>query len=81
MPIAVKIPGAWGSNASPVAPRFKCGRKPFVADRSQAGTVVDMLYTGWWPTFNVADIAIVCGAFALAATAWRAPPDEPATVP
>ena len=51
-----------------------------VADRSQAGTVVDMLYTGWWPTFNVADVAIVCGAFALAATAWRAPP-EPATVP
>jgi signal peptidase II len=39
-----------------------------------------MLYTGWWPTFNVADVAIVCGAFALAATAWRAPP-EPATVP
>ena len=51
-----------------------------VADRAQAGTVVDMLYTGWWPTFNVADVAIVCGAFALAATAWRAPP-EPATVP
>ena len=49
-----------------------------VADRSEAGSVVDMLYTGWWPTFNVADIAIVCGAFALVYTDWRAAPQEPA---
>jgi signal peptidase II len=48
-----------------------------VADRAQAGTVVDMLYTGWWPTFNVADIAVVCGGFALAITGWRAASDEP----
>lgn len=53
-----------------------------VVDRSQAGTVVDMLYTGWWPTFNIADIAVVCGGMALAITGWRtAPPDEPATNP
>jgi len=52
-----------------------------VADRSQAGTVVDMLYTGWWPTFNVADIAVVGGGFALAITGWRAAPHEPATNP
>jgi signal peptidase II len=52
-----------------------------VADRSQSGTVVDMLYTGWWPTFNVADIAVVCGGIALAITGWRAAPHEPATDP
>ncbi len=52
-----------------------------VADRSQAGTVVDMLYTGWWPTFNLADVAIVCGAIALAATSWRAAPHEPTAEP
>ena len=52
-----------------------------LADRSQAGTVVDMLYTGWWPTFNLADVAIVCGGIALAVTGWRAEPDEPAAEP
>lgn len=52
-----------------------------VADRSEAGTVVDMLHTGWWPTFNVADIAIVCGALALAITDWRAAPHESADTP
>ena len=43
-----------------------------VVDRSQAGTVVHMLYTGWWPTFDIADIAVVCGGFALVITGWRA---------
>ncbi|WCO67982.1 signal peptidase II [Iamia majanohamensis] len=42
-------------------------------DRVQAGTVVDMLYTGWWPTFNLADVAVVGGAFALVITDWAAP--------
>lgn len=50
-----------------------------VVDRAQGGTVVDMLYTGWWPTFNVADIAVVGGAFALAITGWRAASHEPPT--
>lgn len=51
-----------------------------VIDRVQGGTVVDMLYTGWWPTFNLADVAVVCGGFALAITNWRAAPpgDQPA---
>lgn len=43
-----------------------------VADRAQAGTVVDMLHTGWWPTFNLADVAVVCGGIALAFAGWRA---------
>lgn len=33
-----------------------------LADRLQAGTVVDMLHLGWWPTFNLADVWITCGA-------------------
>ena len=32
-----------------------------VVDRMQAGSVVDMLHTGWWPTFNLADVWIVVG--------------------
>lgn len=32
-----------------------------VIDRSEAGSVVDMLYLGWWPTFNLADVWITTG--------------------
>ncbi len=32
-----------------------------VIDRIQTGSVVDMLHTGWWPTFNLADVWIVAG--------------------
>ncbi|GAA5058948.1 signal peptidase II [Nocardia callitridis] len=31
------------------------------------GHVVDFVAVGWWPVFNVADSAIVCGAIALVA--------------
>jgi len=30
-------------------------------DRSRHGAVVDFLDLGWWPTFNLADIALVVG--------------------
>ncbi len=42
-----------------------------VIDRAQAGTVVDMLHTGWWPTFNVADVAVVGGALLMAFSVAR----------
>lgn len=32
-----------------------------IIDRAQAGTVVDMLDIGWWPTFNLADVFITSG--------------------
>lgn len=38
-------------------------------DRLEAGSVVDMLHTGWWPTFNVADIFITTGVAWWAVTA------------
>jgi signal peptidase II len=44
------------------------------------GHVVDFIYVGWWPTFNVADSAIVVGGIVLAVmiTFW---PDEPEPEP
>lgn len=30
-------------------------------DRGVDGVVTDYLHTGWWPTFNLADVAIVVG--------------------
>ncbi len=35
------------------------------------GKVVDFIYTGFWPTFNVADSAIVVGGIVLAIAMWR----------
>lgn len=35
------------------------------ADRALRGFVVDFIHVRWWPVFNVADVAIVLGAFAL----------------
>jgi signal peptidase II len=31
-------------------------------DRSRAGEVIDFVAIGWWPTFNLADVALVSGA-------------------
>nr|WP_308195306.1 signal peptidase II [Blastococcus sp. KM273128] len=42
-----------------------------LADRATDGVVTDYLHTGWWPTFNLADTAIVIGALLFAVTAWR----------
>ncbi len=39
--------------------------------RGHHGAVVDFLYSGFWPTFNVADTCIVVGSFLLALRLWR----------
>jgi len=45
-----------------------------LADRLFRGhhrAVIDFFYSGFWPTFNVADAAIVCGSIVLAVALWR----------
>ena len=39
--------------------------------RGHGGAVVDFIDLGWWPTFNVADSAIVCGAVLLVLVSGR----------
>lgn len=41
-------------------------------DRTLNGHVTDYLHTGWWPTFNLADVFIVLGAFTFAIGYLRA---------
>lgn len=73
----VAAAGWWGWFRNPWAAGMVVGGAlGNVIDRAQAGTVVDMLHTGWWPTFNVADVAVVCGATLLAISLARAS-DEP----
>jgi signal peptidase II len=43
-----------------------------VADRMTRGYVIDFIHLERWPVFNVADIAVVAGIFALAIAALRA---------
>lgn len=48
-----------------------------LVDRSTDGVVTDYLHTGWFPTFNLADILITFGAAALLWGAVREPRPEP----
>lgn len=50
-----------------------------ILDRIQHGYVIDFIQVGWWPVFNIADIAISCGTALLAIyLLWW---DDPAAVP
>ena len=42
-----------------------------VIDRAADGLVTDFLHTGWFPTFNLADVFVVTGAAVLAVISWR----------
>ncbi|MFC7691976.1 signal peptidase II [Paeniroseomonas aquatica] len=48
-----------------------------ILDRLRIGAVTDFIdahYGGWhWPTFNMADVAIVCGVTLLVLTSFRVP--------
>ena len=52
-----------------------------VADRAADGVVTDYLHTGWWPTFNLADTAIVTGAALLLLAGLRAADDPGGAAP
>lgn len=43
-----------------------------VIDRAGDGLVTDYLHTGWFPTFNLADVFVVTGAAVLVVASWRA---------
>lgn len=46
-----------------------------LADRATGGSVVDMIHLTWWPTFNLADVAICVGAALLVVGSFRTPPE------
>ncbi|MER5603919.1 signal peptidase II [Streptomyces sp. NPDC002265] len=49
-----------------------------LVDRAADGVVTDCLHSGWWPTFNLADVFIVCGGLLLVALSWRTDRPRPA---
>ncbi|MCH9702376.1 MAG: signal peptidase II [Actinomycetia bacterium] len=52
-----------------------------VIDRAGDGLVTDYLHTGWFPTFNLADVFVVTGAAALVVASWRASATADSEVP
>lgn len=44
-----------------------------VADRLVGGSVVDFIDLGWWPTFNLADVALTIGCAWLLLSSMREP--------
>lgn len=46
-------------------------------DRAPDGVVTDYLHTGWWPTFNLADVLITGGAAMLLLATHAHPPRRP----
>ena len=47
--------------------------------RDTDGAVVDFIDLHIWPVFNIADMAIVCGALAILFLGWGSDRDDPAT--
>ncbi|AEI10791.1 MULTISPECIES: signal peptidase II [Cellulomonas] len=81
---------AWRTAAAPSRERLAAlalvlgGAVANLVDRAGDGVVTDYLHSGWFPTFNLADTAIVIGAALLVLTGLRhlAPDDaEPSTRP
>jgi signal peptidase II len=62
--VGLVLGGALGNLADRA---FRSGGDGFLG-----GAVVDFVDFGWWPVFNVADAAIVVGAFGLIAFGWEA---------
>ena len=69
----------WLSERAPGGPvaLIVAGGLANVIDRVEGGGVVDMLHTGWWPTFNLADVFITVGvAWWISATTWMPKDDD-----
>lgn len=64
------------SRAAPLPTRVAlaavlAGATANLIDRAQDGAVTDYLHTGWFPTFNLADVFITLGGVALVLTGLR----------
>ncbi|MFF0541039.1 signal peptidase II [Streptomyces coelicoflavus] len=52
-----------------------------VIDRAGDSVVTDYLHTGWWPTFNLADVFIVLGGISIVVLSFLGSEHEPAKQP
>jgi signal peptidase II len=59
----VVVLNMWRTQRAPTIPvvLIVAGGLANIIDRLEAGSVVDILHTGWWPNFNLADTFITIG--------------------
>ena len=81
--VALVIAAARGSAPLLPAGLVLGGALGNLIDRTHNGSVVDMLHTSFWPTFNLADIAICAGAALLVLQSSRSnrPPNGSTDAP
>ena len=81
--VAGMVVGAWrGLLGGPVgAGLIVGGGTANLADRLVGGSVVDLFDLGWWPVFNIADIALTVGVALTVASAWREEQAGPVEAP
>jgi signal peptidase II len=79
----VVVVNMWRTRRAPTVPvaLIAAGGIANVIDRLESGSVVDMLHTGWWPTFNLADIYISIGVTWWIITTVRTPTTPPTPQP
>ena len=71
--IGIVMGGALGNIVDRVT---RVGEEGSTATGFMSGAVVDFIDLQWWPVFNIADAAVVCGGIALAILSARAPAEE-----
>jgi signal peptidase II len=73
--VAVLLGAAWRGHLGGPAPAglIVGGGVANFADRLVGGRVVDVFDLGWWPVFNLADVAIVSGIVLLVITSLTRP--------
>lgn len=71
--IGLVIGGALGNIVDRLS---RVGEQGSTGQGFMSGAVVDFIDLQWWPVFNIADAAVVCGGIALALLSLRAPSDE-----
>lgn len=84
--VLVVLAVAWHRRHTPTTPTvlILAGGIANLVDRFHGNGVVDMLHTGWWPTFNIADIYITVGVALWAISHLRherTPTNTPAPMP
>ena len=69
--VVAALRGAFPSSAA--AGLLLGGAIANLGDRIVGGSVVDFLDIGWWPSFNLADVALTVGCVLLVVSSWREP--------
>jgi signal peptidase II len=76
MPTRIALGLVMGGALGNLIDRFARAGAPGMPRGFMGGRVVDFVYVGWWPTWNLADACVVIGGITLAILTLRAPAEQ-----